>query len=232
MLGRNLFIMVLANLAGVAWAANDDIKYQGDKISFPVNVRGTAETNNHTAVCIPRGTALRGLSDLTQTGLRVRIANVFGKPVDCDTQQPISADEAILLSQQTVTDSAASRYGLTYGGLVVPFKYYFNGDGEFRSGGTVAPYVGYRFDRDSYGFGMKFIGFLGGAGVPVEQTVDGVAKTQTLAGMSYGIGLLGTLKGDFQMGIVVGADRVSRSVHYVNNGKWWAALGVGFSFAD
>lgn len=114
----------------------------------------------------------------------------------------------------------------------MPFKYYVSGDKEFKSGGTIAPYLGYRFDQNYLGVGVKLVGFLGGAGVPVEQEVDGEKKTQTLAGLSYGLGVIGTIKGDFQLGLILGADKVSKSAKYNNNGKLWVAVGVGFSFAN
>lgn len=233
MYSKQLIAPILLGLVSTtALGANDEKKYQGDRISFPVNVRGKLDTKGTPDVCIPFSTSLRGLSDLTGEGLKVRLANTFGAPIDCDSKSPIPGDVAITLDETTVNSSAPSRYGLTYGGLVVPFKYHLNGEKEFRAGGTVAPYLGYRFDRNYLGVGMKVVGFLGGAGVPVEQTVEGVKKTQTLAGLSYGLGLIGTIKGDFQLGVIVGADRVSKSANYVNNGKWWAALGIGFAFAD
>lgn len=225
-------LLLLSASGGPAFAANDETKYQGDKLSFPVNVRGTIDNAAKTPVCIPLSVSLRGLSDLAEDGLKVRLSNVFGKPIDCDSTQPIPGNVAIVLAKATVLGSAPSRYGLTYGGLVVPFKYHLNGDKEFRSGGTIAPYLGYRFDKNYLGVGVKLVGFLGGAGVPVEQTVDGVKKTQTLAGLSYGLGVIGTVKGDFQLGFIVGADRVSTSANYANNGKWWTAMAVGFSFGE
>jgi hypothetical protein len=76
------------------------------------------------------------------------------------------------------------------------------------------------------------VGFLGGAGVSVEQNIDSEKKMQTLAGVSYGLGVIGSIKNEFQLGVIVGADRVSNNANYGNNGKWWIALGIGFSFSE
>jgi hypothetical protein len=237
-----LFAMALASSLACAsvWAANDEVNYLGDKLSFTVNVRGKVDTKgdgNTTDVCIPASTSLRGLSKLDTaangTGLQVRLANVFGTVKDCDDdRKTVPGNTVINLSADEVKRSKPTRYGLTYGGLVVPFKYHLTGEKEFRPGGTVAPYLGYRFDRNYLGFSFKLVGFLGGAGVTVDQEVDGEKKSQTLAGISYGLGLIGTVKEEFQMGIVVGADRVSKSANYAQNGKTWIALSLGFAFNE
>jgi hypothetical protein len=231
---RSTFTAIAFFVALPAFAANDDVKFESDKLSFPVNIKGKLD-RDQSDICIPHGTTLRGMSDLTQQGLKVRLANVFGNPIDCtnpSANKTIPAGEQITISEADVKNARPSRYGLTFGGLVVPFKYHLNGDKEFRPGSTVAPYIGYRFDKNTIGASLKLVGFLGGAGVSVEQTVDGQSKTQTLAGLSYGLSLIAIVKGDFQIGLVVGADKVSKSANYANNGRTWVAVGVGFNFTE
>ena len=62
--------------------------------------------------------------------------------------------------------------------------------------------------------------------------MDGKPVTQELTGVSYGIGILGTVKQNFHMGLVLGADRVNKSSGYVNNGKPWLAASLGFNFSN
>lgn len=233
---------VAATLAAPALAAeNDDFNFQGDKLSFPVNVRGTVKGTN-TTVCIPATTPLRGMglnppssTPENYTGVWVRLANVFGEPKDCgdpNGAKAVPANVAILIAKEEFSTTRPNRYGLTYGGLVVPFKYHINGSKEFKGGSTVAPYLGYRFDANSAGYGAKLVGFLGASTVAVAQNVGGVEQTQSLAGFSYGVGLIGQIKGDFQMGLVIGADKVSKSANYADNGKWWLAVSLGFNFGQ
>lgn len=226
--------VAMATMSSFAAAANDDTNYQGDKLSFPVKIKGKLDRpDGGTEICIPKSTSLRGLTNLTEDGLAVQLANVLGTPLDCSKDNvPIPDDRVIYIDKQTIEHSAPTRYGLTYGMLLVPFKYHMQGEHEFASGGTVAPYLGYRFDRNYLGLGFKLVGFLGGAGVSVLQNVDGVETTQTLAGLSTGFGFLGTIKNEFQFGLIFGSDHVSDSANYPRNGEWWVALGVGFSFSE
>jgi len=40
------------------------------------------------------------------------------------------------------------------------------------------------------------------------------------------------VKGAFQMGVVVGADRVNKNAGYEDNGKTWLAVELGFAFSN
>ncbi len=222
-------------------ADNDDFNFQGDKLSFPVNITGKVKGSDKD-VCIPAATPLRGMGlkppnadKDNYEGVWVRLGNVFGAPKDCtdpDGKALVPDNTAILIAKADFEATRPGRYGLTYGGLVVPFKYHVNGSKEFRGGSTVAPYLGYRFDSNSGGYGAKLVGFIGASTVAVAQNVDGEERTQSLAGFSYGVAVIGQIKGDFQMGLAAGVDRVSKSANYVDNGKWWVAVSLGFNFAQ
>jgi hypothetical protein len=54
-------------------------------------------------------------------------------------------------------------------------------------------------------------------------------STQQLAGFSYGVGLLGVVKGGFQLGAVVGFDSVGNKDFQYNNDPW-IAVELGYSF--
>ena len=234
-------VLVLLTSAGPALAAgNDDTNFLGDKLSFPVDVNGKLKGTG-AVVCIPAATPLRGMGqkvpDATgdSVGTWVRLANVFGEPKDCsdpDGKRLVPPSTAILIEKAEFDATRPGRYGLTYGGLMVPFKYHVNGSKEFRGGSTVAPYLGYRFDANSGGYGAKLVGFLGASTVAVPQNIDGEDRTQTLAGFSYGLAIIGQVKGDFQLGLAAGVDRVSKSAKYADNGKWWLAVSLGFDFAQ
>lgn len=234
--GARMGLVLCAVSNGAAAAQNDEKNYIGDRLSFPFNVSGKYLNEDGTEggdVCIPAKTTLRGMGKEDGKGLVVQLANVFGKPVDCkDEKTTVDGKRPILISKTVMDRMTPSRYGLTYGALVVPFKYQLNGDKEFKGGSSVAPYLGYRFDPNYLGVGVKLIGFLGGGTISVEQTVDGTRKTQNLAGVSYGIGLIGQVKNDFQLGVVLGYDRVSKSAGYPDNGKPWLAISIGMSFSE
>lgn len=234
------FAAVSAALAGPAQAAeNDDFNFQGDKLSFPVNITGKINGQGDD-LCLPAKTPLRAMGTEPESATKqnlthvwVRLANVFGEVQDCAAAgTKIPPNTAIKIERRHFQATRPNRYGLTYGGLVVPFKYHVNGSKEFKGGSTVAPFLGYRFDANSLGYGAKLVGFLGASTVAVAQNVDGVEKTQSLSGFSYGLGIIGEIKGDFQMGLVAGVDRVSKSANYGDNGRWWLAISLGFTFGQ
>jgi hypothetical protein len=113
----------------------------------------------------------------------------------------------------------------------VPFKFHVTGGKDFTGSATVGPYLGYRADPEgTLGFGVAFVGFLGAANIAVPEKVNNSASTQNLAGFSWGFGIIGTVKGNFQLGGVIGFDRVSANAGYEYNGKPWVALELGYSF--
>ncbi len=136
------------------------------------------------------------------------------------------------VSKETLDRSPPNRYGLTYGLLAVPFKYHLSGAKDFTGSGTVGPYVGYRTQNSGFGYGISYILFLGGSNISVTQASNGnaPATTQNLAGFSYGVGAIATIKGHFQLGGVLGFDRVSSNANFQYQGKPWIALELGYSF--
>jgi hypothetical protein len=147
--------------------------------------------------------------------------------------QVVAMDDIVVIEQGQIAGTPPDRYGLTFGTMLVPYKYQIKGDKSFASKATVGGYLGFRQDKSGRtGLALQYVGFVGAATVPVAQTVDGKAITQQLAGVSYGVGMLGTVKGTFEMGMVIGADRVSKSANYVNNGKPWLAVSLGFAFSN
>jgi len=240
-----LSIFALSQIANATEIPNDNNNYLGDKISFPVNI--TVKDNNKE-YCIPAGTTLWGLGAAdTNGGIYVYMKKTPKKncdglsitdstPVPKTDSTPLAKTVApinskLSIDKATLTNPLPNRFGLTYGALVVPFKYHLAGSKEFKGESAIGPYLGYRFDENSYGFGVKAILFAGGSTVAVSQTVDGNKTTQSLACFSYGLGFIGQIKNDFQLGIIFGSDRVGESAKYEDNGKVWVAVALGFSFS-
>ncbi len=136
-----------------------------------------------------------------------------------------------------------NRYGLTYGGLVVPFKFQLTGKKEVKPSASAAPYMGYRFGFESRGIELDAVGFAGlgvveGKKKETTQTTDGQGQTTTksdtdtsqLASFSYGFGLIGVIKGGFQFGAVLGFDHAGNGQGFKYNDKPWLALEIGYSW--
>lgn len=145
----------------------------------------------------------------------------------------VSANQVVLLEHSRIDSLNPVRKGVTYGTLLVPYKYHRSGEKGFSGGTSLGGYLGYRLDRTGFtGFETNFISFVGATSVAVPEIVDGVARTSNRAGVSYGVGLLATVKDEFQIGLVIGRDRVDDSANYVRNGKSWLALSIGYEFSN
>jgi len=232
-------LLVITAFNTLAYAANSDDNYIGDRLSFPTRVFATySGAKRGETVCIPAKMALRGLSKVTEKGLTVSVIGTT--PVNekdkngCEDKdlKSLKSDVELNISKEEFEKRPPNRYGFCYGALVVPYKYHFNGSKEFNGNSTIGPYLGYRLDKASMGVAAEFIGFAGASNVSITQTTNGQPSTQNLAGFSYGVGIIGVVKSDFQLGVVLGFDTVSNSANYVDNNKPWVAISIGYSFAQ
>jgi hypothetical protein len=277
-----------ADIPAQAQTVKDHGNYEGDQLTFSVNVAARFGNSSTAVVCIPAKTKLRGLPPVTDGSLNVTVedklpfwrhgfwgtiwrkiafarddskdkefdtklrekkakrslvfsqysgcnpdtillANRKGKPL---SRVALSGDAVLNIPKATIDQTPPNRSGLCYGALLVPYKYHFTGSKEFNTNTTVAPYMGYRIDKETLGRSLELILFTGAADISVPQTTNGQTTTQTLAGFSYGGGIIGKLKDSFQYGIVIGADRVSANANYNDNGKPWIAIEIGYSFSQ
>jgi hypothetical protein len=227
---------------------NDLTNYQGDRILFEDDLLVSVQATDGTRkgwLCLPRRTRLKGeyaYSVDKEVGTLFRIPKKFSANAACDptrlpTKKPdgdeirlgiVAEGTLIRVTHDQLVQFPPDRYGLAYGVLAVPFKYHFTGNKAFTGSGTVGPYLGYRTTRDW--FSLQYIGFIAASNIPVAQTVNGKQTTQNIAGLSYGGGVVATIKGSFQVGAVLGWDRVATDANYQYNGKAWLAVELGYSF--
>lgn len=230
-------------------AASDADNYQGDKVSFPMDQKVKVLTiggakKDHESGCLRAGTVVQGLGNAAVptadgNGAEQRVLFVVTEvpgekggtpaPASDSCGKPVGEGTVVALAPDTFS-LYHGRAGWTYGTLVVPYKYQFRGDRSVTGGATLGGYVGRRFLIS--GLSNQWIVFAGLTKVDVPSEKDGQTTTEQLAGLSYGVGLLTTVKQAFQLGVVVGADRVSKSAEYVNNGKPWISLSIGFDFSN
>ena len=147
----------------------------------------------------------------------------------CGTVPVAAVGQAVLLDPEMLRKSPPERFGWTYGTLVVPYKYQVQGDRSLSGGATLGGYAGFRGSPFG-GPSLVFMGFAGATKVDVPTTRNGQAVTESVAGLSYGVGLLGSIKDAFKVGFVIGADRVDNKLGYVNNGKTWISFSLGYDF--
>jgi hypothetical protein len=238
--------LALPLLSGVASAQgtlpNDADNFQGDRISFAYDLHGISRHEGGTEakkICIRSGVSLRVIGreesskSLIVTFIQDPASNACGEPDKGGRRLPDEEEGklgvAYLVPTETVTMTPPNRFGLSFGALAIPFKYQLTGDHNMSGSATLGGYIGRRFDKSSTGgFSIEPILFAGASTVSVSQ--PGSDAMQDVSGVSWGIGLVGTIKGSFQAGVVLGWDRVSKSSQYQYNNKPWLALEIGFTF--
>lgn len=225
---------------------NSDYNYLGDRVIFPTRVYGKYKDveleegkpkETDTPVCIPAETPLRGMGKIEDSKLDVRLKDSkddFWRPkeyTNCyGSDKKIPSDVVITVD---INKNLPDRYGFTYGALVVPYKYQLGGSHDIKSGSSIGPYLGWEMDRgSSLGLGLKGVVFVGGSMHEVTRVEDGEEETETIAGISYGLGIIGEVKREFQFGVIVGSDETGEDSGYEDDNKWWVALAIGYSFTD
>ena len=239
------------------WSAStSDQDYRGKRIQFPVQVIATIadEPADRNKVCIPAYTRLRGLSQLQSSGLLVRLREPADKkspqdafkdcssilastPAGPDTLEPgyIPLHEAygriLIIPKGTTQGLPVDMSGLSYGLLFVPFKYHLTGSKSFKGAASVGPYAGWKTESSGWASSLEYVAFLGLASVANEQVVEGKTVKNDLSALSYGVAVIGRIRDNFQVGLVLGADRVGRDAQYPDNGKLWLAVSIGYAFS-
>lgn len=229
--------------------ANND--FTGDRFFAPIDFIARLNDGKDT-VCIPAGTYLRGLSVESATGINAVLITQkpWGHLLQTDTQFKkylnkcsekgsleatvvAETNPELTISKENVDHITWHREGLTYGMLVVPYKYHLAGAKDLTGESSIGTYIGYKQDFIS-DFSLTIAPFAGLSTVPVTQSnaTAGTSSTTNVAAFSYGLGFIGEIKHKVQFGLVFGADRTGSDSGYKDDGKGWVALAVGYSFSN
>jgi hypothetical protein len=129
----------------------------------------------------------------------------------------------------------SQRMGFTWGGLVVPYKFYV-ADRSFQSNSSALGYVGY----EGYFPGVSLAGIVatGPGTTPTTQTTAAsptsstaaTSKTTTAVTYTAATGVVATFGGALKFGLVVGWDWQGHGQNFKYEGKTWLALSIGAGF--
>lgn len=235
-----------ATSADQSYFASDNDALDGDHLKLRVTVRGFqpigSTQSNDTLKCAPKGAVL-AIKDERDNIVSVRFKKVpsegkAGALTIEETPSQSALDECgedIVndFTQYEIRKSELIRFdfrrsGITFGALIVPFKFYLGGDKKITSSSTIAPYIGFRGPAP---FGLTFTPvFSAGLGlVPVN---DGSGQTETKSAFSSAVGLVltSTKNQRFNAGVLVGRDFLSKADEKSdpNLKKTWLSLYVGY----
>jgi hypothetical protein len=148
----------------------------------------------------------------------------------CKPEERVNTHSSYQISRTALEGFGFRRTGVTFGGLVIPFKYRLGGDKGITSSSTVAPYVGFR-TRYLQGYGVSFTPILSaGLGlVPVTDPTEGKTETKPAFSMAIGLVMTSSKNDQFNAGLVFGRDLLSKSDRTLdpNVDKPWLSFYLG-----
>lgn len=214
----------------------------GTKVSTPANgqiIRGSFTSEyklfHFKALPFPPKPAAMHAGTGTATGATATAANAVDKGtcnnspnniVDYDIPYEFTSDDFQKVRSQ--------RMGFTWGGLVVPYKFYVS-DRSFQSNTSAVAYVGY----EGYFPGVNLAGIvaLGPGAASTTQTQAATppqttpsTKSTTSVTYTAATGIVATFGGVMKLGAVVGWDWQGKSAGFKYEGKTWLALSIGAGF--
>ena len=236
MKGNLIYVSMAAVGAAALWCpvesaaqvVNDAENYLGDRLRITVDAK-VKRSDRLSDGCLVGGTTMKSFGTMpNDTSTLAVLVEKGSSRTECDGTTPVTNTKPYYASIAELKASGLARTGVTYGALVVPFKYQLKGDNDFTGSATLGGYVGYRFETiRQIGLTATPIVFLGASNISVNEADD---AAKNVMGASFGFGIISTLKGAFQIGAVLGWDRVGKSAGYEYNGKPWLAIEIGFAF--
>jgi hypothetical protein len=131
---------------------------------------------------------------------------------DCPESQRVNMHTPYTIPRSELEKSGYRRTGMSFGGLVVPFKYRLGGDKKITASSTIAPYIGFR-----KGFGQSFgatftpIVSAGLGLVPITDPATNQTETKNALTMAFGMVLTSSKNQKFSAGILFGWDFLSEA---------------------
>lgn len=159
-------------------------------------------------------------------------------PTPCGDAAPVPAklDTTYEFSADQLAKSDFYREGLTWGGLVVPYKFYFT-DHTIKSNSSALAFIGY--EGWIPGVSLSTIIGVGFGTTPstsnssttgTAATSSSSTSTSTVVTFSAGAGWVATFGGTFKAGLMFGRDYQGKSGNFPYENKWWMGLSLGAGF--
>lgn len=198
----------------------DKNKFDGDHLRFKVNIPKFKGVDSGQEKCAPRGSKASVTWDNGEF-IFLRFKDVPEKSAatsptptalpECPPENWVDDATQYKIEKSTLLMYDVRRTGFTFGGLVVPFKFYLGGDRKIIPSSTLAPYIGFRNPFGWEGFGITSTPLISaGLGmVPVANSETGKTETKTALSAAVGLVLTSTKSDSFNAGVVFGKDFLS-----------------------
>jgi hypothetical protein len=245
LLAGTLAMLAAATAAAEPTFASDEDKFTGDHLRFRTNVNGFTAVSGDTTTpaCAPTGSRV-AVNRETADDLFVRFLEITDEKdallndtdraglAACPKTSRVNGFTQYRIAKSALEQHAFRRSGVTFGGLLVPFKYRLGNAKELVSSSAMAPFVGFR-TAWFQNWGLSFTPVLaaGLSLVPVTDAGSSTTSTRAAYTLALGARLTSSKNEAFSAGLLFGRDFLSKSDRALdpNVSKPWLSFYVGFS---
>lgn len=142
----------------------------------------------------------------------------------------VSVDSSYTIGVEKLMEYDFKRSGVTFGALVIPFKFRLGGDKAITSSSTIAPYLGFTSRYlQFFGLTLNPVATAGVAFVPVANPATGTTETRSAFSLGGGLVLRSSKNDQFSAGLIIGKDVLSKSDRALdpNVSKAWLSFYLG-----
>ncbi len=236
-------LTLAATQAGAQGIPSDGNSFKGDHLRLYTNLKGISKLGESGGnLCAPAGSRM-AVSDQDDRRLYVRFLSVAGEDetfkfneaaladTECGPKSRVNTYTSYELPIDTFLHTDFRRSGVTFGGLLVPFKLRLGKAKHLVSSSTVAPYVGFRTAWSVYGLTFTPVVALGLSNVPVTDASTGTTETKAAYTVAVGLRLTSSKNEQFNAGILFGHDYLNKSDRLADPtvGKPWLSAYLGYS---
>jgi hypothetical protein len=157
----------------------------------------------------------------------------------CGTEAPVKPqlDKTYSFTTDELNKGDFRRFGFTWGGMVIPFKYYFS-DKSIKTNSSVVGFAGW--EGWFPGVSLATVAALGGGAAsttsPGSSSTNGSAPNTTttspVTAVTYtmAVGVVATFGGKVKAGLMVGRDYQGNASQFQYENKTWLAASIGAGF--
>ena len=222
----------------------DNSNFSGDHLrvqTHTFNFMESSDNPNPPPKCAPAqsGFSIRRATTTTYTVRFYDVGEIekdVSKQSDLDksclSKRLVSKDTSYTIAKEELNKYDFKRSGVTFGGLVIPFKFRLGGDKAVTSSSTIAPYLGFTSRYlQFFGLSLDPVITAGVAMVPVANPATGTPESKSAFSYGAGFVLTSSKNEQFHAGLIIGKDVLSTSdrAKDPNVNKAWISFYVGAS---
>jgi hypothetical protein len=164
-------------------------------------------------------------------GLSQSIQKNQEKDDPCKGNKPVTNDVTYKFDKNVLDKIDVSRFGTTYGALVVPFKFHFS-DHTLDASSAVLGYFGYEGWITGASSSVYIAAGLSSVNIPSSGGTSGSASNTAKAALTAGVGVNWTFGTTslWKGGFIVGWDWAGKSSGYQYEHRPWLAVSLGLGF--